>query len=490
MGGVMGGLESSVTASTTDILLECAWFDPKMIRVESRRYGMHTDASHRYERGVDTASQRPAVERATALLLAIVGGRAGPVVEAVEAVAIPASASIRLRASRVARLLGTPVADEVVEETLTRLGMQVTAVDGEKDRQWQVEVPSFRSDVTMEADLIEEVARISGYDSIPGRAPVATLDMRPRPERRLGLGTLRSALVDHGYAESITYSFTDPALQRALDPDVSPIPLSNPISSELSVMRTSLWPGLFGALLHNVNRQQGRVRLFESGLVFQVDRQAPEGLRQVPVIGGLSYGMADPLQWGIAARNTDFFDLKGIVEALIAPSSPELTADGSWTFRPEFHPALHPGQSAQIYRQDRAVGWLGAVHPTIQHQHKLPLPAFVFQLELETLLDGHLPAFTPRSKFPTVRRDIAIVVDEAVSAQSIQDCVGQIGLDVLHCLELFDVYRGEGIDSGRKSVALGLTFQDASRTLRDADVEQYVQTVLAKLEETLQARLR
>ena len=481
MAGVMGGLDSSVTGETTDILLECAWFEPKIIRVESRRYGMHTDASHRYERGVDSELQRTATERATELVLALCGGTPGPLVEAVEPGALPKPASVRLRASRIERLLGCAVDADLVRDSLERLGMTVAdAGAGE----WQVEVPSFRSDITMEADLIEEVARIVGYDEIPQHSPAAELDIPARPEHVQSLRRLRSKLVERGYAEAITYSFTDPAFQALLAPGESTIPLSNPISSELSVMRTSLWPGLFGALLHNVNRQQSRIRLFESGLVFAPGEG--EEVSQVPIVGGLVYGTALPEQWGEKERPLDFYDAKGDVEALLRAADPR----ADFRFEAGEHPALHPGQTARISKGGAPIGWLGALHPAIQAEQKLSQPLYLFELSLDAVLAGRLPVFEPLSRFPAVRRDIAVVVEESVSAQDLRDCVGQVGVDVLHYLELFDVYRGEGIDSGRKSIGLGLTFQDASRTLRDEEIDGYVGEILAGLESRLQARLR
>ena len=481
MAGVMGGLDSSVTGATDDILLESAWFEPRIIRVESRRYGLHTDASHRYERGVDSELQRAAAERATELVLQLCGGTPGPIIEAVEPKALPRLASVRLRASRIERLLGCAVDAPVVRDALERLGMLVSDV-GEEE--WQVEVPSFRPDVTMEADLIEEVARIVGYGEIPQHAPTADLVMPARPERVQSLRRVKAKLVERGYAEAITYSFTDPALQTLLAPGESTIPLSNPISSELSVMRTSLWPGLFGALLHNVNRQQARIRLFESGLVF-----APgwgDEVAQEPVIGGLAFGLALPEQWAASTRPLDFYDVKGDVEVLLRAADPEAT----FQFDAGEHPALHPGQTARIVKEGEPLGWLGALHPRIQSAQKLSQPLYLFELSLEPVLRGRLPAFTPLSRFPAVRRDIAVVVDETISAQALRDCVGQAGFDVLHYLELFDVYRGEGIDSGRKSVGLGLTFQDASRTLRDEEIDGYVENILARLKDQLGARLR
>ena len=480
LAGVMGGLDSSVTGATQDILLEAAWFEPRIVRVESRRLDLHTDASHRYERGVDSELQRAAAERATELLLAIVGGQAGPIIEAVVTDSLPPPAEIVLRAARITRVLGLEVDSSSVRDTLERLGM---SVQDAQPGQWTVAVPSFRSDVRIEADLIEEVARIVGYDEIPRHAPPAPLDMRARPEDRIGLPVLRAKLMERGFAEAITFSFTDPTLQAELDPDATAIALSNPISSELSVMRTSLWPGLLGATMHNLNRQQTRVRLFETGLTFRVNN---DSVSQVAVLGGVVCGPVVPEQWGVARVNADFFDVKADVQSLLDASRAGRGAE----FVADSHPALHPGQTAKIYVEGQAAGWLGALHPKIQQAHKLLSPLYFFELSQDALARGALPRFQALSRFPAVRRDLAVVVDEGVCAQQIRNCVGQAGLDSLHYLELFDVYRGEGIDSGRKSIALGLTFQDPSRTLRDAEVDRCVDVILTGLKEQLNAKLR
>ncbi len=479
LAGIMGGLATAVTHDTRNILLESAWFLPKTIAVEARRQGLATDSSHRFERGVSPDLQALASERATTLLLEIVGGCPGPAVDALISEALPSRPTIPLRTQRLSLLLGAKLPKADVESILRRLGMKLEGTNSG----WQVTPPPHRSDVAIEADLIEEVARVRGYDQIPDRPPEGTLAMSTRTESRVELNRLRQALIDRGYQEAITYSFVDPQLQTELDPDVAPIALSNPISSELAVMRTSMWPGLFAALLHNVHRQQSRVRLFESGLTF---RQSGNAIEQSPRIGGIVMGPVAPEQWGNETRNADFFDLKSDVEALLGFSG----AASKLEFVPDDHPALHPGQAARVIRDGEAVGRLGALHPGNLKRHKLTLPVLVFELDLEAVQAGQLPKFEALSRYPAVRRDIAVVLDESVTAKALQDCVGQVAGDVLKNLELFDVYRGEGIDSGKKSLALKLTFQDPSRTLNDQEIDAAEAAIVDALAKNLGGSLR
>ena len=479
LAGIMGGLDTAVSGDTTDILLESAWFLPKTIGVEARRRGLHSDSSHRFERGVAPDLQKRASERATALLLDMVGGCPGPVMDARVPEALPEAPAIALRAARIERLLGMPVPGGEVATILARLGMDVAEADGG----WRVTPPAHRPDITMEADLVEEIARIRGLDQIPERVPRESLSMISRPEERVGLGQLRQILVHRGYQEAISYSFVDSRLQQQLDPECGPLPLSNPISSDLGVMRTSLWPGLFAALLYNVNRQQSRIRLFESGLTF---RRQGETLAQVEKLGGIASGPVLPEQWGEVTRNADFFDLKSDVAALLG----HLQATEALDFEPADHPALHPGQAASIRRNGDVVGRLGALHPAIARQHKLTAPVLVFEITLDAIRTGQLPKFEALSRYPAVRRDIAVVLDEDVTAKALRNCVGQAGVDVLKNLELFDVYRGEGIDSGKKSLAIRLTFQASTRTLNDAEIEAAEAAIIDTLAQKLGAVLR
>jgi len=479
LAGVMGGLETGVSEASRNIFLECAWFNPKTIALGARRLGLHTDASHRFERHASSVGQMAAVERATALLLEVVGGRPGPLVDTHVEGALPSAPQITLRSARIERVLGVSVPHDTVSDILERLEMRVHAGGG----QWHVTPPPFRADIRMETDLIEELARIIGYDDIPAHAPTAELLMAERPEARVSDVAVRAVLVQRGYHEAITYSFVDAGAQRRLDPDFEPLPLSNPITSDMQVMRTNLWPGLLQALEYNLNRQQQRVRLFEMGLRF---RPADGQLQQQAVVAGVAAGPVTPEQWSIAPRDGDFYDLKSDVEGLLA-----LAGDpGEVRYTPGGHAALHPGQSARIVRAGASLGWLGALHPALAAERKLTGAVFLFELDLDSVQAGHAARFEALSKFPTVRRDVSVVVDESVTAEAVRECVGQVRIHVLKNLELFDVYRGEGIDSGKKSLSLRLTFQDSSRTLTDSQVDQSVEQIVASLTTDLGAILR
>ena len=480
LAGVMGGSRSAVSGETRHILLESAWFHPRTIAVEARRRGLHTDASHRFERTVATDLQRRATERATVLLLDIVGGRPGPVVDECRQDHLPIPARITLRESRIRRLLGMAVEPGDVTGILARLGMQVEeASPGE----WRVRVPPFRPDLTIEADLIEELARVCGYGQIPSRSPVSNLRMRARAEAGPGLSTVRELLVSRGYQEAVTFSFVNAGLQAAMAPDAPAIPLANPISSEMAVMRAQVWPGLIRAMLYNVNRQRTRVRLFESGLVFH---RISNGLRQEAVVAGVATGPVNPEQWGEAPRDCDFFDTKGDVEALLG----RCRVSGKVSFEAASLPALHPGRSARVLLDNSPIGSLGEVHPELAREWKHTTPVNLFELSLSSLSDGRRLQFEPLSKHLPVRRDLAVVVDESTSAEAIRACVGQAGVDVLDNLELFDVYRGEGIDSGKKSLAIGLSFRHESRSLVDEEIEEGFRIVVSALETCLGAVLR
>ncbi len=478
LAGIMGGAASAVSAETRDIFLESALFTPEGIIGRARRYGLHTDSSHRFERGVDPGIQRRALERATRLLTEIAGGSPGPVVEA--GAAAPAYREpIVLRPGRLTRLLGTEVPAADARVLLERLGMRCTQRQGAL----HVAPPAFRYDIAIEADLIEEVARLHGYDRLPGRGPRTALGVVSESEARVPLPRLRRVLVDRGYREAITYSFVEAGLQALLDPDARPLELANPLSSEMSRMRTSLWPGLVAALRHNLNRQQARVRLFESGLRFVA---TPGGLEQTGVLAGLAFGPVWPEQWDDRRRSVDFYDVKADVEALVAPS---LRAD-RLRFRSARHSALHPGQSAALSLDGQELGWLGLLHPAAVQQLALPAAPVLFELSLKTLTGGSLPQFTPPSRYPAVRRDIAVVVDERVAAEAVCDSARAAVPELLRQIVVFDVYRGTGIDSGRKSIALGLIFQHSSRTLEDPEVDALIERVLRALRDDVNARIR
>ncbi|WP_317622897.1 phenylalanine--tRNA ligase subunit beta [Thiohalophilus sp.] len=492
LAGIMGGAASAVGEGTVDIFLESAYFAPQAIAGKARGYGLHTDSSHRFERGVDPQLQVPALERATALLQAICGGEAGPVVHVQQADRLPVRAPVRLRNARIGRILGADIAGDAVVDILARLGMGVQPADsdegrgarGEEELVWEVTPPSFRFDINLEVDLIEELGRIYGYDNLPASRPRISLAMGARPETRLKPADYKRLLVDLGYQEAVTYSFVDPKLQQQLDPQGTALMLANPISAEMAAMRTSLWPGLLQTALYNLNRQQDRVLLFEQGLKFVL--QGSE-LKQEPVLAGLLSGSLLPPQWGSPARQADFFDCKGHVEQLLARTG----QSEQFRFEPDDnHPALHPGQAAVIRHNDRLVGRLGALHPGLQQQLGLSQRVYLFEIEQAILVERRLPAFAPLSKYPSIRRDIAIVLDENIGAQKVKDCIEKAGSGWLKNIELFDVYVGEGIDSGRKSLALGLTLQDLSRTLKDEDVESEISTILTALDRELGATLR
>ncbi len=479
--GIMGGLASSVTAATTAVFLESAYFRPETVARRARGLGLHSESSHRFERGVDPRLQRLALQRATNLLLAIAGGRAGPVTEQTAPRYLPKRAAIRLRNARVTRLLGMPLPAKTMSDTLKRLGMRVLkSADG-----LRVTPPSYRFDIARECDLIEELARVVGYDRVPSKRPPIAMAASLPSERDLSADRLRAVLMDRDYHEAITYSFVDPALQALLDPQATPALLANPIAADMAVMRTQLWPGLLTALTYNHNRQQARIRLFEIGPRFI---PGPNGVRQELAVAGAIHGPAAPEQWGVAARPLDFYDLKGDVEALLGAAHAEIET------RAAQHPALHPGQCAAVSRRgkgrDEHIGLFGMLHPAIQAKLGLEQPVFLFELGLAGLASGGIPRFREISKYPSVRRDLAVVVAQSTPARAVLECVAKAAGDLLANLELFDEYRGEGIDFGRKSLALALTLQDSSRTLNDEAAEAVIQRVVAALGSELDARLR
>jgi phenylalanyl-tRNA synthetase beta chain len=486
LAGIMGGQASAVSTATVNLFLESAWFRPEVIGMRARRYGLHSESSHRFERGVDPAMQKQALERATALILSICGGRAGPVTEAVSAAQLPKSPAIHLRSARIQRLLGMPIPAATVEAALKRLGMRVVRTQrGKGESAWRVKPPSWRFDQAREVDLIEELARLIGYEKLPVHAPRVAMHAAPLPEACLTQSRLRKLLMDRDYQEAITYSFVDPALQALIRPDVNGIPLTNPISADMAVMRTSLWPGLIQATAHNLNRQQDRVRLFEIGRRYLL---ASNGMpKEQSMVAGIACGTAYPEQWGTANRPVDFFDVKGDIEALMTLGDRE-----QFRFQPGKHPALHPGQCAEVIQMDtrEVVGVFGALHPELMTKIGLEKSAFVFELSLEAFQAASVPKFREISRFPAIRRDLAVIVPGSVLAQDILDCVRETAGSLLANLELFDEYRGEGIDSGRKSLALGLTFQDTSRTLIDKDVETAVGRVLDALRSGFDGQLR
>lgn len=479
LAGIMGGAESGVGSETCDILLESAFFAPLAVSGKARSYGLHTDSSHRFERGVDPELQVRAIERATRLLLDIVGGEPGPVCEVSAAEHLPRPTPLHLRAERVARILGLQLPNATIEDILERLGMAVERCDDG----WQVTPPSARFDLVQEVDLIADIGRIHGYDLIPISHASSASATQSDSETRFELDRARLALVDRGFQEVITYSFVSPEIQELVEPGVETLKLANPISAELSVMRTSLWPGLLQTAVYNQARQMERVRIFESGLRF---RFGPDGLTQTPGIAGLVVGDRLPEQWGQTGQGVDFFDLKADVEALLTQTG----ASASFRFVPAQHSALHPGQTARIERDGQPVGLIGMLHPALAARLDLSGDVFLFELDLAPLTPGVLPRYAKISRYPGIRRDLAILVDQGVSYEAVEQCIRSVASDLLRDLILFDVYTGQNIETGRKSLALGLILQSSSQTLTDEIIDTTVGRILERLTAELDARLR
>lgn len=477
--GIMGGEHSGVSDTSRDVLLESAFFAPTMIAGKARSYGLHTDSSHRFERGVDPQLQRRAIERATQLLLGITGGEPGPVVESADESRIEARPEILLRRTRVAKVLGLEIDDDTISDILTRLEMQLEPVD----QGWKVTAPSCRFDISIEEDLIEEVGRIYGYTRIPTRRNSAATAMQAEPEVAFSLRRAKQLLVDRDYQEAITYSFISREMQTLIDPSHDTVELANPISSDMSIMRTTLWAGLLQTAMYNQSRQQSRVRIFESGLRFI---KQDNDIKQELMLAGLVSGAAQPEGWGAPERSVDFFDLKADLEALFGLTG---CAD-QFQFQAATHNALHPGQSARITRDGEQVGWIGKLHPQLEQKLDLSSGAYLFEIGLNRLMEGRLPAFKPLSKYPSIRRDIAIVVDQEVGFDQIRQTIRESVPEILREILIFDVYTGEKVDSGRKSLALGLILQESSHTLTDENVERVMAQIVAALVERYNAQLR
>ena len=482
MGGIFGGEHSGVNDETQNVLLECAFFSPLSITGRARRHGLHTDASHRYERGVDPALQYKAMERATRLLIDICGGEAGPVIDVTNEATLPKRATITLRRSKLDRLIGHHVADAQVTDILTRLGCEVT----EGHDEWKAVAPSWRFDMEIEEDLVEEVARVYGYNNIPDEPVQAGLVMGTHREADLSLKRVKTMLNDKGYQEVITYSFVDPKLQQLIHPAQEALILPSPISSEMSAMRLSLWTGLLGTIVYNQNRQQNRVRIFESGLRFVPDTQANLGIRQDLMLAGAISGNRYEEHWDLAKGTVDFYDMKGDLEAIL-----DLTGKLSEIeFRAEANPALHPGQSAAIYLDGKRVGFIGVVHPELERKLDLNGRTIVFELEWNPVADRVIPQAQDVSRFPANRRDIAVVVAENVPAADILAECKKVGVNQVVGVNLFDVYRGKGVAEGFKSLAISLILQDTSRTLEEEEIAATVAKCVEALKERFQASLR
>ncbi|MGR3808276.1 phenylalanine--tRNA ligase subunit beta [Pasteurella testudinis] len=482
MAGIFGGEKSGVNAQTKDVILEAAFFAPLAIAGRARQYGLHTDASHRFERGVDFELQRHAMERATALLIEICGGQAGEICEVASETHLPQIKSVTLRRSKLDGLLGHHIADETVSDILQRLGFTVSFADDV----WTVTPTSWRFDIEIEEDLIEEVARIYGYNSIPNNAPLAHLTMRQHKEVDVELARIKTALVDRDYQEAITYSFVDPKVQSLLHPQQEALILPNPISVEMSAMRLSLIPGLLGALIYNQNRQQNRIRLFETGLRFVPDSASEAGVKQQFVLSAVINGSRKSETWAEKTEVVDFFDLKGDLEGILGLTS----AGNKVNFVAKSYVALHPGQSAAIMVDDQEVGFIGTVHPQIAQKLGLNGKTIVFEILWDAIATRSAVQAKPISRFPANRRDIAVVVKNEVAAADVIRTCREVAGETLTQVNLFDVYQGNGVADGCKSLAISLTLQDNQRTLEEEDITNVISNVVSELKRSFNAYLR
>lgn len=478
MAGIMGGEDSGISLDTEEMFLESAFFAPKAIAGRARRYGFVSDASHRFERGVDFGGTRRALERASQLILEICGGQAGPLCEAVAA--LPARAPVRLRLARVARVLGVTFSAAQIGDLFSRLDLAYTR-DGDD---FLVTPPSYRFDIEIEEDLIEEIARLHGYDNIPAPAPRAMLAMLPQTEDQRPLFRVRQILADRGYQEVVNFAFVEEMWESDFAANESLIRLANPIASPMSVMRSTLIGGLVANVATNLKRKQTRVRVFETGRCFFRDNAGTPvaGFRQPWKLAALAYGNAQPEQWGSASRNVDFFDIKGEVELLLAPAIAG--------FEKLSHPALHPGRSALVTVNGQTIGLLGELHPQWLQKYDLPLAPVVFELDLDTLKRARLPNYAEVSRQPPAIRDLAIVVDQDLELQRLLDGIQANRPAIIQDIKLFDVYTGKGIGSGKKSLAFRIVMQDTQRTLQDAEVDAAIQQLVAYLQQAFAVQLR
>ncbi len=465
LAGVMGGADSAVDDATTEIFLESAFFAPSVIVGKSRRLGFSSDSSYRFERGVDFAATQAALDRATQLILDICGGQAGAVTEAQGE--LPRRYPVKLRTSRVHRVLGVALKADEIAQILSRLGMAFQ----QKGDEFSVTPSSYRFDISIEEDLIEEVARVHGYEKIQPAPIQARMSILPQVEAQRPLAKLQQTMVLRDYQETINYAFVEAEWERDLCGNTAPIALKNPIASQMSVMRSSLLGGLIAALRTNLARKQPRVRLFEIGGCFSAEAGS---YAQNERLAGLAYGGALSEQWGSPARNVDFYDVKGDVEALFAPRN--------LTFQAAVHPASHPGRSARILLDGRAIGWIGELHPQWQQQYDLPQAAVWFEAELAVLTQNSVPKLADISRFPPVRRDLAVLVDEAVTVQSLLEAIQSEKAPNVIETALFDVYRGKGVEQGKKSLAFRVLLQDTQKTLTDNEIEESMSRLVAALQ--------
>ena len=472
LAGIMGGEPTSVSDATTAIFLESAFFTPDVIAGKARRLGLSTDSSFRFERGVDFGNSKNALERATGLILSLCGGKAGAITEATSQ--LPARNTVSLRYARLLSVLGINIAQVEVAKILTQLGFEFT----EKDGVFAVKAPTYRFDIAREEDLIEEIARLHGYDKIPAIAPQAALNMLPAPEAALNLAWVRDVLVNQGYQEIISYSFVDESWERDLLGNANPIKLKNPIASNLSVMRSGLWGGLLDTLTYNLNRKQERALLFEVGASYHQEKQ---GYSEQTRVAGLFYGAFQPEQWAAATKDVDFYDVKAHVDTL---------THGQAEYRAEAHPTLHPGQTARVYLRGKAIGWLGKLHPKWQQHYNLTKSTFLFELEAAPLLIKVLPVYQEVPKTLPIRRDLAVVVDANITVQAFLGAIEAAHISLVSQVQLFDIYQGKGIPENKKSLALSVFMQDTHKTLVDSEAEAAMAELLQLLEKQFGAALR
>ncbi len=473
LAGIMGGKSTAVSDETTDVFLESAFFVPSVIAGKARRLGLSTDSSYRFERGVDFGNTRHALEYATGLIQQICGGKAGDITEVMGV--LPARHAVKLRMARLNSVLGIEFEHKKVAQLLTQLGFLFSVAE----EIFTVTPPSYRFDITIEEDLIEEIARLHGYDHIPATPPVAELTMLAAPERQLHLNQLRDRLVSTGYQEIVTYSFVDEGWERDLLGNAAPIKLKNPIASNLSVMRTSLWGGLLDTLTYNLNRKQDRAYLFEIGAVYH---QVADTFQETTRISGLAYGSANPEQWAATGVEVDFFDVKAHVDTLVGANNV--------SYEKAEHSALHPGQSARILLDGKAIGWLGKLHPKWQQHYDLPKNAYLFELDASAILSRQLPVYQEVSKLMPVRRDLAIVVDENIAVQTVLNAIKKTDIPLILEVALFDLYQGKGIAENKKSLALSVLMHDTEKTLTDNDADTAMANLLQLLQKDFDAILR
>lgn len=482
LAGIMGGEASACDDNTSNILLESAFFDPAVIMGKSRRFGLHTDSSHRFERGVDPGGQEEAIERATGLLLEICGGKSGPVIVAESVDDIPVRKSVSLRLARINKVLGSSLVADDVEPILQRLGFAIeTTAEG-----WVIQAPGTRFDIEIEEDLIEEIARVYGYNKMPTRMPTGRIPTPVLPEREITLRRIRQSMVANGYTEAVNYSFVEHKILNACDQGERAYALANPLSADMDVMRTNLLAGLLVSLDSNQRRQRERIRLFELGNVFAASEEQGAAPVQTLRLAAVASGSAVPEQWAEKSRSMDFFDLKGDLQRVLALRGQDdvefiATAEHSW---------LHPGQSAKLLVNGEAIGWIGAIHPQTLKQFGIRNDVFAYELNVEAAQKRELPFAKDISRYPAIRRDLAMVVPETVSFNELIGVIQSTAGDLLADCRVFDVYQGEGVEKTCKSLAISLILQDVSSTLKDETVDSIISDVISALEAQLGARLR